>query len=145
MMTRLSVLFMAITLLSCSGSQIREPQSLYIDLLDYTPVELIQELADSPRGHVFVNEAVHGWIEKDSVPALVEIVSSDRRPSMSVSLTTSPFLDKGESTLANEAYFMLLGYRHGVYPPAGNSTRHTLEDFETLKNLLIREDLITGM
>lgn len=123
---------------ACSNSSENSIDSRQVQLDEHSPRELLAIMSEEGRGHIFVLKQQESWVNQEDIPFLVQELESDRG-SMSVSLLESSYLDDGRSSIAAEAYFMLLGYKHGVYPPAPNSTRHQLDSKADLLSWLENE------
>ena len=72
----------------------------------------------SPNVYSFMTER-ECWISSKDAAYFATRIYSDT-PSASVKLSSSSSLRNG-STEGDEAAFLLLGFRRGVYPPSGNS------------------------
>jgi len=62
-----------------------------------------------------------GWVKADHIPRLVELLD-DRDTCANVMSALSSYLELKRSTVAQEAAFIIYGFRIGVYPPALNSS-----------------------
>jgi hypothetical protein len=91
-----------------------------------TPLDLLEFLRTTSL--FTVAEARRGWVKREHVPALIALLDSDDACG-SVALAVSSYLG-GRSTIGNEAAYLILGYRRGVYPPELNSNRDPIDKAE---------------
>jgi len=139
-MTRFGIVvtFFLSAIAACSSSNEGLLFSQHVKLNEHSPRGLLAIMDKEGQGHIFILERRVDWVKKSDISFLVQEMESDSG-SMSVSLLASSFMDDGRSTVGAEAYFMLLGYKHGVYPPALNSTKHQLESRAELLSWLESE------
>ena len=101
----------------------------HIDLSKYTPTEFLtrlkkknqQELlhSDCPKEYLAMcNPADTNWIKKTDIPVLISYLDSNDVIAIPVysTLASITIENHGQSTLANEAYSLIMGYRTRVYP-----------------------------
>jgi hypothetical protein len=90
------------------------------DLHGISPVGWLNhlKLRQSPI-YTFWNP-IKGWIQPKDLPALLSLIDS-KETCASVCLSASNYATTKNSTIGQEALFMLGGLRKGEYPPALNS------------------------
>lgn len=99
--------------------------------------EYLHMLCETGDGTLFFDKTIIGWPKKGEVNYLLSKLE-DGSTCRSVALRSSSYLDGGGSSVATESHFLLLGVLYGKYPPALNSTRHSLESInEVVEKLTI--------
>lgn len=86
-------------------------------------------ILSASKDGVFFDAPVQGWLEEKDIPFLLHQMK-EKKHAGSVNIVGETPIETKDSSVGNEAYFMLLGIKHGVYPPALRSTDHTLESKE---------------
>ena len=88
------------------------------DFQSRTPLEFL-EMLKTKKDYSFIG--IHkGWILESDIPELIALLDSKERCAP-VSLVISSFFDVNGSTVGAEAYFLIIGFREGKYPPGLNS------------------------
>lgn len=115
-MNRLVLVVVSYLVVGCS--QVLSSESRQIDA-SKTPLEFLEDLCKRDSGRYSLQEAVTGWVKESDVRQLIELVDSNK-PCASVALTASSYI-RLDSTMGDEAAFLIEGFRKGSYPPALNS------------------------
>lgn len=100
-----------------SLSSAREVPGADTDLRQFTPLEFLNYLKTDTRPmRVYtIREPVTCWITQEDIPGLISRLESDER-SMSVALSIASRVRK-QSREADEAAYLIEGFRLGKYPP----------------------------
>lgn len=95
----------------------------HCDLSKTTPTKFLQGLKKTLEcnRHLVICNPVDNWISKNDIPFLIPYLDSNSVIATPVYSTLASITidNHGQSTLANEAYSLIIGYRTGKYPPYG--------------------------
>jgi hypothetical protein len=72
------------------------------------------------------------WIREDDIPQLIELIDS-RIPCASVASSYSSLLTSNESTVGNEASYLIKGFKQGKYPSGMNSVGNKEVDKDEIR------------
>lgn len=100
----------------------------HLDLSKYKPTEFLSKLkkkkethqGNCPRDYLVICDPVDStWIKKTDIPVLISYLDSNDIIAIPVysTLASITIENHGQSTLANEAYSLIIGYKTGNYPP----------------------------
>lgn len=106
----------------------------HIDLSKTTPIKFLMELrkvhkpaitsdlyiSNCPnRIFIMCNPVDSNWIQKEDIPLLISYLDSNNVIAIPIfsTLASITIENHGQSTIANEAYALIQGYRTGHYPP----------------------------
>jgi hypothetical protein len=126
----------------------------HIELTRYTPVEFLKKLkvtnnVENSKGVsknncpelIMCNQVSKTWISKTDLPILISYLDSNTIKALPVFSSTASITpdNHGKSTLANEAYHLIQGYRKGVYPfyssiPLGGNENNLFTLSDSLKS-----------
>ncbi|MCB1634964.1 MAG: hypothetical protein KDI51_10275 [Xanthomonadales bacterium] len=82
----------------------------------WQPVDFLrQSVCAMPSGIYTIEAPLRGWVQRDDVAELINLIDSTQ-PCSGVVLAVSSRL-RVHSTLGDEAAFLVEGYRQGRYPP----------------------------
>jgi hypothetical protein len=103
------------------------------DLRRFTPMEFLAYLKTDTRPmRVYtVGEPVRCWVTASDIPALMARLDSNEK-SMSVVLGAASNIRKA-SREADEAAYLIEGFRHGKYPPTLSSVAVTGKEVSELR------------
>jgi len=140
-MTKYTTIFLLFFCLGCSDNQNngvdkdqQDDCDYHYDLSKSTPTEFLLKLKKPPellnksgQHHhncpktylVMCNPVDSIWIKKTDIPFLISYLDSNNVIAIPVYSTLASITidNHGQSTLANEAYALIQGYRTGHYPP----------------------------
>ncbi len=105
------------------------------ELAETTPRKFFHYLKSLNSGRILINGNVKNWITKKDVKYFASFLD-DQTSCAEVSSTASSFVGSGESTLSQQARFLILGYKYKLYPPSPNSERCNLEGIVQIKKWL---------
>ena len=93
------------------------------DLHGSDPLKLLEILKQdgSPWSVLSISEPVENWVKEKDLPTLIFLLDS-LEPCASVMSVKSSFLPE-RSTVGEQAAFLILGFRAGMYPPDLHSGR----------------------
>lgn len=104
-------------LAGCSTASMAGESETRDDLRRFTPVEFLEFLKTDTRPmRVYtVGEPVRCWVTQDDIPELMARLDSNEK-SMSVALAVVSNIRR-EAREADEAAYLIEGFRYGKYPP----------------------------
>lgn len=119
---------------SCSMNPKSMQQKPIDDLRKIPPLEFLDYLKTDTRPmRVFtIKEPLECWVSEKDVPGLMNRLSSDK-PSMSVALSIVSNIRKS-SKEADEAAFLIKGFRFGKYPPTLGSEPISEGDIKAIRS-----------
>lgn len=126
-------LAVCLTLSACSTASLETGPDTQHDLRRFTPIQLLDYLKTDTRPmRVYtVHEPVRCWVTASDIPALMMRLDSNEK-SMSVVLGAASNIRK-ESREADEAAYLIEGFRYGKYPPTLSSVAMTEEQVSELR------------
>ena len=92
-----------------------------------TPILFLEILKTRQAPIISFKEPIKGWVRKEHLAELIAL-SRSQVPCSSVKLLVSSYADLRNSTVGQEAVFMILGFKKGEYPPKLNSIRFDMAD-----------------
>jgi hypothetical protein len=137
-----SALCILLILLSCWLAKAQDTDSVlsYNRLMAYDtvyfsridPIAFLDSLKVYPVPSFTVWRSHRGWVKEIHIPRLIELLD-DHDTCANVMSALSSYLELRRSTVAQEAAFIIYGFRTGVYPPTLNSS-----SFRWTKDEIIR-------
>ncbi|MBU8869790.1 MAG: hypothetical protein KOO60_02835 [Gemmatimonadales bacterium] len=94
------------------------------------PLELLELLKTWSSPNWTAPIIPFGWVKESDLPALMGLLDSTE-PCANVQNPISSFIDSTQSTVGNEAAYLIEGFRNDRYPPRLNSTRPFCDIGET--------------
>ena len=128
----------AVVLISVLGRDNNKDYFKHIPEVDYSitsPVELLELLTKEKYGIYSPMSVPKDWITEDDVRELVKFVDS-KKICASVVSPLSSYLPTGESTVGNEAIFLIEGFLQERYPPSLHSEVFEKKNTEWYKTKL---------
>lgn len=119
------IILAAIPFLVCAITQARPQDSRFVEAskeLEWsgaTPMDFLNLLKKYRHSVVVIDPGKtppQGWIKQEHVAQLMQVIGSIEAAAP-VILRTSPYMPPGESTVGNEAMFLIEGFRKKSYPP----------------------------
>ena len=83
-----------------------------------SPIDFLNDLKSHPNVQMtIVGEAPKKWIKKEHIAQLINLLDSNEPAAPVLSVFSSYSAFGRTSTVGNEAAFLIVGYRGGIYPP----------------------------
>lgn len=119
---------------ACSSTREQAAPVARNDLRQFTPLALLNHLKTDTRPmRVFtVEQPIECWVSEKDVPYLIARLSSNEA-SMSVALSVVSNIRKS-SREADEAAYLIQGYRAGKYPPTLGSEPVSAEEIAEIRS-----------
>lgn len=157
-MTKYTIIFIFFIFCSCANN-LKDKNLIIdcdynVDLSKYTPTEFLSKLkkkqespqANCPKEYLAMCNPVDStWIKKTDIPILISYLDSNDVIAIPVysTLASITIENHGQSTLANEAYSLIMGYKTGHYPPYSSIplTGYKLDTFRL--NDSLKEEILS--
>lgn len=105
-------------------------------------LKLLRHLKEEATAPYIFRTQIPGLVKKSDLPSLVALLSSTEK-CMPVALEVSSVI-RLESTVGDEAAFMIEGFREGRYPPGLNSRAYSVKEKAELRQWVLDLEQVSG-